>query len=116
MSIYRRTINIGIPSIHLRHNETRWWDAEDILWWTAGFVVLISFSIVLVGLCIFWNHKLTMPPPKVITKVIYESALTQEKQAYINQCERNTETDASDDTNPGIPNTTVQPWTCSYAH
>lgn len=69
-----------------------------------------------VGAALWGFTKLTYRPKTVVK---WESSLSMEKQDYISQCEKQDHeytNDGNDVNNPGIPNTTVNPWTCTYAH
>lgn len=90
-----------------------YWSIEDI-WWgiliTGGLIILFAFAG---AISYHFIRRIDSPPPKVIT--IHDSGLTSAQQAYIHQCEQNSQ-DVNGDNNSAIPNVEANPWTCTYAH
>lgn len=110
MNIIRRHTRIKpfVITIHTPHLTTYGdLDGEKAFYWTLNTALFIS-----VGIAIFCvaslaihavNHK-NNPAPQ------------SPEQAFITSCENNTVTiDQGNDRNPGVPNVTVHPWTCTYA-
>jgi hypothetical protein len=112
-----QTITIRVPKIRIEPAHSSTWDADDVGLAVFVSILLLGFGIFVIGGAIWCFTKLTYRPKTVVK---WESSLSMEKQAYDKQCETNSEPDGStgsdDDINNGIPNTTVNPWTCTYAH
>jgi hypothetical protein len=113
MNIFTRTKIINVPKLGFsRNGEVNWDRVFGVAFATLGFLLVATFASGLSYKVLYYIDRKPGPPPKVITKTVYQSALTGAQQAYIKQCGSNT----NGDNNNGIPNVESRPWTCTYAH
>lgn len=113
-----KIISVNIPRVRFTSNGRRL-DAAD----TIGYGFLAGLAIitllVLGGLSYSWvNHVVTKSkhPPKIVTKIIHESALTGAQNAYIQQCQNDSKDNGDGGEEPGVPDVHTSNWTCTYAH
>lgn len=77
-----------------------------------AFIVIACFALSLTYAAAIRITRKPGPPPKIITKVVYQSALTAAQNAYISQCKQN---EPSNSYNHGVPDVHTNTWTCTYA-
>ena len=112
-----KIVTITIPKLGFRRQgETDWGNFFGVIFSLLGFIVVATISLALVfhlGRAIVRKPG---PPPKVIYKTITITELSAAQKAFISDCQQNTQAVSdSENMNNGIPNVSVQPWTCVYA-
>lgn len=120
MSVFTRTRIINIPKLGFKRNgHVDWGEISSVAFGTLAFVLIAIILGALTFDMVRWMVRKPSPPPKVITKTVYLSALSDAQRHYINDCEAQTTTytDGGGDqhNNYGIPNVEVNPWTCTFA-
>lgn len=116
MSIFDRskTVTVGIPKVHFVRNykgEIDWERVASVAFSSLAFVIIAGITLsISFHLCRVLVKKPT-PPPKVITRTVYESALTAAQKAYIKQCQND---QGSGYNTNGIPDVHTGTWTCTF--
>lgn len=81
-------------------------------------ITIVFFAFIVICCTVpFARHMLRKPgpPPKVITKVVHESALSAAQREYIKQCENQDQHPNDSEDEPGIPDVHNSTWKCTYA-
>lgn len=104
-----------LPRIRFGNKRLDGFEVMGVIFLTLLLALFATFVITYGIHRAKWAHT---PPPKVITKVIHENGLTYAQNQFIQQCESSKkDINPNDENQPlihGIPNVTVNPWTCTY--
>lgn len=116
MGIAKRAgLRISVPRVEFTSDGYHKVNVPQSIGYLFLFGVVIITLFLISSVVFYWGHTLytkTTNPPKVVTHTIYQSKLEAEQQAFIEQCKQNEQKDSY---NHGVPNVTVEPWTCTYA-
>lgn len=115
MSLFSRAIKIRNPFPKVKwveRYETTRKAVAIVVWSSLVFVIVAAFALAGTYWCLV---RLVSPPPKVVTQVVHETALTAAQNEFIKQCEQ-TSQEAANTTqmNNGVPDVHTSPWTCSF--